>query len=143
MLNGLVKGYPDRMNILISAPVSNIVEFIMNLIIPIMPGRLSEKFIFLSMEHLQNRLNELLLNGSDDIPTFLGGTNKEHDIYYPDPNSWSSTNKVEARGILKFDYYGMVERLIQQKELYEKQKQQQQSNSNKHHNNETVALANS
>ena len=38
MLNGLVKGYPDRMRVLISAPVSSVVEFVMKLLLPLMPG---------------------------------------------------------------------------------------------------------
>ena len=117
MLSGLVKGYPDRMNVLISAPVSSIVEFIMSLLIPLMPGRLAEKFVFLSMDHVKDRLDEFLLNGISDLPTFLGGTNDDHDKYYPEEK-----NCPTRGGLVKFDYYGMVERLKEQKIAYEQRK---------------------
>ena len=43
LLQTLVRGYPDRLKILYSAPVSSIVQFVMNLLLPLMPGRLASK----------------------------------------------------------------------------------------------------
>jgi hypothetical protein len=107
MLQGLVKGYPDRMNLLVSAPVSSIVEFCMNLLLPLMPGRLAHKFSFYSLDHVVERLDDMLLNGYDDIPTFFGGPNCEHDMYYPEQKNCP----IRGKGSLCFDWYGMIDRL--------------------------------
>lgn len=105
MLRGLVKGYPDRLHLLISAPVSSIVEVCMNLLLPLMPGRLAHKFSFYSLEHVQTRLKTLLWHGESDIPTFLGGP-VNHDQWYP-------VHSTKSGGRLSFDWDGMIERLQQ------------------------------
>lgn len=117
MLRGLVKGYPDRLNVLISAPVSSIVEFCMNLLLPLMPGRMHQKFQFFSLDHVQEKLQELLLHGAEDIPTFLGGP-VDHNIWYPE----AKYAKNQGQGNLTFDFYGMVERLKEQVKEYEQMK---------------------
>ena len=123
MLNGLIKGYPDRMSVLISAPVSTIVETVMGLLLPLMPGRLTEKFVFMNLEHLTTKLESILLNGSEDIPTFFNGPNTDHDTLYPSEtevdNVDNSQSKSKGKGMLKFDYYGMIERLQEQRIAYE------------------------
>ena len=124
MLRGLVKGYPDRMWLLISAPVSSMIEFCMNLILPHLPGRLAHKFSFYNLEHVQEKLETLLLNGKDDIPTFFGGP-ANHDVYYPDVKSCPN----RGQGSLKFDWYGMKRRLQEQKAAFEKN-QKLQNNGN-------------
>ena len=123
MLKGLVKGYPDRLHFLISAPVSSIVEFCMNLLLPLMPGRLAHKFMFFSLEHVQEKLQGLLLNGADDIPTFFGGP-VDHDSLYPEEKNCPK----RGEGSLSFDFYGMVERMKKQKELFEAQQETQTQN---------------
>lgn len=123
-LQTLTKGYPDRLNLLISAPVSSIVEFCMNLLLPLMPGRMHQKFTFFGLDNIQGRCEELLLNGKDDVPTFFGGP-VDHDQWYPEERK--CTNR--GTGTLKFDFYGMMERLEQAKGEFEKQQalaQQQQ-----------------
>jgi hypothetical protein len=114
MLKALVKGYPDRLNMLMSAPVSSIVQFVMNLLLPLMPGRLASKVVLLDVEGIKPRLAELLLNGEQDIPTFFGGPS-DHDKYYPD--EYYCENR--GQGNLKFDWYGMVERLENAKKEFE------------------------
>lgn len=126
MLKALVRGYPDRLSLLFSAPVSSIVQFVMNLLLPLMPGRLASKVVLLGTEEVKTRLEELLLHGAEDIPTFFGGTSN-HDRYYPEESKCPN----RGQGTLKFDYYGMVERLAEQKTEYEewaKMQQQQQQN---------------
>jgi len=125
MLRGLVKGYPDRMWLLISAPVSTIIEFIMNLILPHLPGRLAHKFSFYKTEHVQAKLEALLWHGKEDIPTFFGGP-ADHDVYYPTPsknNKDNTNNNNNGTGLLKFDWYGMKRRLQEQKAAFEKNRQ--------------------
>lgn len=122
MLKGLVRGYPDRMHSLTSAPVSGIVEFCMGLLLPLMPGRLAHKFAFYSLEHAQSKLNELLWRGAEDVPAFFGGCSREHDELYPPLGSCPN----RGEGSLRFDWYGMIQRLQQNKTLFEQQQQQQQ-----------------
>ena len=114
MLKALVKGYPDRMNVLLSAPVSSIVQFVMNLLLPLMPGRLASKVVLLDLDGISPKLEGLLVNGKDDIPTFFGGT-ADHDEFYPDPSRCEN----RGQGNLTFDWYGMVERLEKAKEEFE------------------------
>jgi len=116
MLKALVKGYPDRLNVLMSAPVSSIVQFVMNLLLPLMPGRLASKVVLLDLEGIKPKLAELLQNGEDDIPTFFGGP-ANHDDLYP-----SSGSENRGQGTLTFDWYGMVERLESAKKEYEASK---------------------
>ncbi|VEU34264.1 unnamed protein product [Pseudo-nitzschia multistriata] len=117
MLKALVKGYPDRLNVLLSAPVSSIVQFVMNLLLPLMPGRLASKVVLLDVEGAKPKLAELLLNGEEDIPNFFGGP-CNHDEYYPDPSQCEN----RGQGTLTFDWYGMVERLEKAKREFEAKK---------------------
>jgi CRAL/TRIO domain len=122
MLKALVRGYPDRLNLLLSAPVGSIIQFVMNLLLPLMPGRLASKVVLLGMDEMQNRLKDLLLGGAKDIPTFFGGP-VDHDALYPEEGSCPA----RGEGSLKFDYYGMLERLKKQKADYVQLKSKQQS----------------
>lgn len=106
VLKALVRGYPDRLHLLISAPVSSIVQFVMNLLLPLMPGRLASKIVLKGLDEAKVRLTDLLQNGERDIPSFLGGT-ADHDQYYPEESKCPN----RGEGNLKFDYFGMVERL--------------------------------
>eukprot|EP00525_Craspedostauros_australis_P012526 CAMPEP_0198117254 /NCGR_PEP_ID=MMETSP1442-20131203/17474_1 /TAXON_ID= /ORGANISM="Craspedostauros australis, Strain CCMP3328" /LENGTH=334 /DNA_ID=CAMNT_0043775271 /DNA_START=149 /DNA_END=1153 /DNA_ORIENTATION=+ len=117
MLKALVRGYPDRLQLLLSAPVSSIVQFVMNLLLPLMPGRLANKVVLLDLEGVQENLKDLLFHGENDIPKFFGGPN-DHDKYYPEESYCSNKGK----GNLKFDYYGMVERLEASKKEFEASK---------------------
>jgi len=114
LLKALVRGYPDRLNLLLSAPVSSIVQFVMNLLLPLMPGRLASKVVLLGAEEAKKRLSDLLLNGQDDLPTFFGGP-VDHDKFYPEESKCPN----RGEGTLKFDYLGMVERLQEAKKAYE------------------------
>lgn len=117
MLKALVKGYPDRLNLLLSAPVSSIVQFVMNLLLPLMPGRLASKVVLMDSEGVKPKLAELLLNGEDDIPTFFGGP-ANHDEFYPEQSQCEN----RGQGTLTFDWYGMVERLENAKKEFEAKK---------------------
>eukprot|EP00546_Thalassionema_frauenfeldii_P007431 CAMPEP_0178912790 /NCGR_PEP_ID=MMETSP0786-20121207/10468_1 /TAXON_ID=186022 /ORGANISM="Thalassionema frauenfeldii, Strain CCMP 1798" /LENGTH=374 /DNA_ID=CAMNT_0020585431 /DNA_START=190 /DNA_END=1314 /DNA_ORIENTATION=- len=122
MLQGLVNGFPDRLEYLISAPTSSIVEFCMNLLLPLMPGRLARKFKFLANDAVvQQTLAEELWRGEADIPNFFGGT-VDHDVYYP-----KKGNKDNGKGCLTFDFYGMKKRLEEQSKLFEQEQQQYNS----------------
>jgi hypothetical protein len=122
MLKALVRGYPDRLNLLLSAPVSSIVQFVMNLLLPLMPGRLASKVVLLGTEEVKDKLTALLQNGEDDIPTFFGGP-INHDQYYPEEGKCPN----RGQGSLKFDYFGMMERLAKAKEEFLEWKAGQQS----------------
>lgn len=115
MLKALVRGYPDRLNLLMSAPVSSIVQFVMNLLLPLMPGRLASKVCLMDVDQMKVKLEELLENGADDVPTFFGGP-ADHDKFYPEESKCPN----RGEGTLKFDYFGMLDRLKQQKEAFEK-----------------------
>jgi len=117
MLKALVKGYPDRLDVLLSAPVSSIVQFVMNLLLPLMPGRLASKVVLLDTEGVKPKLAELMFNGEEDIPTFFGGT-ADHDKFYPEPSQCEN----RGQGTLTFDWYGMVERLENVKKEFEAKK---------------------
>mmetsp|Transcript_15551 Transcript_15551/g.32727 ORF Transcript_15551/g.32727 Transcript_15551/m.32727 type:complete len:345 (+) Transcript_15551:105-1139(+) len=118
VLKALVRGYPDRLNVLLSAPVSSIIQFVMNLLLPLMPGRLSGKFILKDVDDAREIMKGWLMHGEDDIPTFFGGK-ADHDEYYPE----ESYSKIKGQGNLKFDYFGMIERLqASAKEWEESQK---------------------
>merc|ERR1711966_295777 len=106
VLKALVRGYPDRLNVLLSAPVGSIIQFVMNLLLPLMPGRLSGKFMLKDENDARENLTERLMNGKDDIPTFFGGK-EDHDKFYPE----EGYSKNKGKGTLKFDYFGMIERL--------------------------------
>jgi hypothetical protein len=121
LLKALVKGYPDRLQMLISAPISSIVQFVMNLLLPLMPGRLASKVVLKGAEEAKERLATLLMHGEDDIPTFMGGT-ANHDEFYPEESKCPN----RGEGSLKFDYFGMVERLQVAKEEWIKWKAEQE-----------------
>lgn len=114
MLKALVRGYPDRLNLLMSAPVSSIVQFVMNLLLPLMPGRLASKVVLLDIAGIRPKLKDLLLHGEEDIPTFFGGPS-DHDKYFPE--EYNCENR--GQGTLKFDFFGMVERLEATKKEFE------------------------
>jgi CRAL/TRIO domain len=112
-LKALVRGYPDRLSLLISAPISSIVQFVMNLLLPLMPGRLASKVVLLGMEEAQVKCEAILMRGKEDLPVFFGGS-VNHDVYYPEESKCPN----RGQGTLKFDYFGMLERLEKQKEDY-------------------------
>jgi len=114
MLKALVRGYPDRLHVLMSAPVSSIVQFVMNLLLPLMPGRLASKVVLLDLEGIRPKLKDLLMHGEEDIPKFFGGPS-DHDALYPE--EYYSQN--QGQGNLKFDFFGMVERLEASKKEFE------------------------
>jgi len=105
VLQALVKGYPDRLNLLVSVPVASIIQFIMKLLIPLMPGRLASKILLIGEEESKEKLSSILLRGEEDIPTFLGGS-CDHDAIYPVAGTFPERN-------LKFDFAGMEKRLIE------------------------------
>lgn len=91
-----------------------------------MPGRLSSKVVLIGAEDVTEKLGEILLNGKDDIPTFFGGP-VDHDKLYPPEESLASSWLMggaadDKPGILKFDYFGMVERLEKEVKDYEEKK---------------------
>lgn len=114
MLKALVKGYPDRLQLLMSAPISSIVQFVMNLLLPLMPGRLASKVNLLGLDTMKERLSDVLLNGEADIPNFFGGP-CDHDQFYPEESKCPN----RGEGSLKFDYFGMVTRLEAAKADYD------------------------
>jgi CRAL/TRIO domain len=114
VLKALVRGYPDRLHILYSAPVSGIVQFVMNLLLPLMPGRLASKVCLLGLDEVKQNLTPLLQNGAKDLPDFFGGPNV-HDAYYPEE---SKCNVKPGGGVLKFDYFGMMDRLHAARDEY-------------------------
>lgn len=103
LLSALVKGYPDRLNELISCPVGKIIQMVMSVLLPLMPSRLASKIILVSEEETKSKLSKYLLNGENDIPTFLGGKTN-HEIYYPKEGAFPDKT-------VTFDYAGMNERL--------------------------------
>ena len=113
MLKALVRGYPDRLHILYSAPVSSIVQFVMNLLLPLMPGRLASKVCLLGVDDVKGKLVPLLQNGEADLPDFFGGP-ACHDKFYPEEGKCS----VKGNGLLKFDYFGMMKRLEKARDDY-------------------------
>eukprot|EP00977_Amphora_coffeiformis_P019324 scaffold7167_cov165-Amphora_coffeaeformis.AAC.5 len=113
ILQALVKGYPDRLHILYSAPVSSIIQFVVNLLLPLMPGRLASKIMMIGQDDVKERLNDMLLHGEDDLPTFFGGP-ADHDKFYPDESKCPN----RGEGTLKFDYFNMVKRLEAAKKEY-------------------------
>jgi hypothetical protein len=115
MLKALVRGYPDRLGVLYSAPVSSIVQFVMNLLLPLMPGRLASKVVLMDLDGMKAKLKDILMNGEADIPNFFGGP-CNHDEFFPDEGYCENRGK----GSLKLDFYGMMERLELAKSEYEK-----------------------
>jgi len=117
LLTALVKGYPDRLGGLYSAPTNSIIQWVMNLLLPLMPGRLASKVNLKTQEEVPECLSHILLNGAADIPTFFGGT-AVHDTLYPEESQLST----KGEGALKFDFYGMKKRLAEGREAYERSK---------------------
>lgn len=112
MLKALVKGYPDRLGLLISAPISSIVQFVMNLLLPLMPGRLASKVQLLGTDDVNDKLLKIL--DEKNIPDFMGGS-ASHDEFYPVESKCPN----RGEGSLKFDWYGMVERLESARDSYD------------------------
>jgi CRAL/TRIO domain len=112
LLKALVKGYPDRLQVLISAPISSIVQFVMNLLLPLMPGRLASKVVLKGAAEAKEKL--LTVINEEDIPTFFGGA-ANHDEFYPDEGYCPN----RGEGNLKFDYFGMCDRLQKAKQEWE------------------------
>jgi hypothetical protein len=76
--------------------------------------------VLLGMDEMRARLKDMLLGGEDDIPSFFGGP-VNHDAMYPEEGSCPA----RGEGNLKFDYYGMLERLKKQKAEYMQMKSKQ------------------
>jgi hypothetical protein len=124
MLKCLVKGYPDRLGMLMSAPVSSNIQFVMKILLPLMPSRLSSKVLLYDMEQMASKLEEILPNGKDDIPTFFGGT-VNHDEFYPE----EEFAQYQGEGPLKFDYFGMVQRLEVARENWRSSQRQEEKSA--------------
>lgn len=114
MLKALVRGYPDRLHSLMSAPCSSIVQFVMNLLLPLMPGRLASKVVLMDLEAAKTKLKDVLMEGEEGIPTFFGGP-CNHDEFYPEEGYCEN----RGQGTLKFDFFGMVDRLEKAKTNFE------------------------
>lgn len=106
LLSALVKGYPDRLNLLISCPVGTIIQSVMKLLMPLMPGRLFQKFVLIGEEEAQERLSKIMDGGTDNIPTFMPQGSKDHDTMFPEGGADPKDDRV-----LRFDYDGMIEKL--------------------------------
>jgi len=117
LLTALVKGYPDRLHLLVSVPVGSIIQFIMQILLPLMPGRLAQKIVLIGQEESKDKLSSILWNGEADIPTFLGGK-CDHEEFYP----LDGRNKSKG-GNLKFDYFGMKTRLQETVKRFMEQKE--------------------
>lgn len=114
LLSALVKGFPDRLHELVSCPVGSIIQFVMKLLLPLMPSRLASKIILIGQEDSKEKLGKMLMNGEDDIPTFLGGT-ADHDMFYPKEGMFPDKP-------LTFDYTGMKRRLESAVKAYQEAK---------------------
>lgn len=106
LLSALVKGYPDRLSLLISCPVGTIIQSVMKLLMPLMPGRLFQKFVLIGEEEAQERLSKIMDGGTDNIPTFMPQGSKDHDTMFPEGGADPKDDRV-----LRFDYDGMIEKL--------------------------------
>ncbi|GMH76701.1 hypothetical protein TrVE_jg10358 [Triparma verrucosa] len=116
-LKGLVRGYPDRLKMLYTAPLGTVLTTVLNLLLPIMPGALSTKLKLMNEKsEMQAVLPSVLDNGEDDIPTFFNGP-CDHDRFYPSEGLGAEMN-VDALGdgMLMFDWDGMKERQMKMKE---------------------------
>jgi len=103
VLSALSKGFPDRLNVLVSCPVGTIIQMVMKVLLPLMPGRLASKILLVTEEETKAELDQVLMNGVNDIPDFLGGT-CNHDVFYPSEGTFPERT-------LKFDHRGMIRRL--------------------------------
>ena len=115
LLSALVKGYPDRLQELVSCPVGKIIQMVMSVLLPLMPSRLASKIILISEEQTKSKLSTYLENGEDDIPTFLGG-NADHDVFYPKDGAFPGKT-------LTFDFDGMTERLKKSVNAFQSKKE--------------------
>lgn len=120
LLSALVKGYPDRLNELVSCPVGKIIQMVMAVLLPLMPSRLASKIILIGEEETKSKLSKYLENGEQDIPNFLGG-NADHEIYYPKEGAFPGRT-------LTFDYEGMIERLKKSNEQFKSKKGEELKN---------------
>jgi len=68
-----IRGYPDRLYKAYTAPSGKIISSTMNTIMPLLPGSLSDKLLFVSdVNEMKLLLSEILLNGENDVPSFFG-----------------------------------------------------------------------
>jgi len=107
LLSALVKGYPDRLNLLVSCPVGTIIQTVMKLLLPLMPSRLSSKIVLIGEEEGKEKLGKILLGGETDVPSFMPNGTNDHDELYPEGGKFQG----DAGQILKFDWDGMIDRL--------------------------------
>merc|ERR1711981_18944 len=95
MIKGLVKGYPDRLNKLYSAPMGGVLSTVMSLLLPMMPGALSSKIVlYQTKEEMHATLKDVLYGGENDIPDFFGGQCKHDDIFNGEHLDWKKMKEV-------------------------------------------------
>ena len=95
MIKGLVKGYPDRLNKLYSAPMGGVLSTVMSLLLPMMPGALSSKIVlYQTKEEMHATLKDVLYGGENDIPDFFGGQCKHDDIFNGEQLDWKKMKEV-------------------------------------------------
>jgi len=119
-LKGLVRGYPDRLKMLFSAPMGTVMGTVMNLLVPLMPGALGSKLKLMNeKEEIRRVLASVLKNGDADVPTFFGGP-ADHDRLYP-KEGLGQGQDIDALGdgVLMFDWKGMK---MRQEEMMEEWK---------------------
>ena len=131
LLEFLTHGYPNRIHqvwITTTNPSSSgrAVELIQTQSLFLLPDELilAQRLVVCNgvNQECQQRLTEgVLLNGWEDLPTFLGGPNQSHGHFYPEGKHGDSDNDASSsRGeSLEFDFYGMKERLMEQRMEYE------------------------
>lgn len=120
-LKGLVKGYPDRLKMLYSAPFGTVLSTVMGLLVPLMPGALGTKLRLMNeKEEMYEALKDVLSGGEADIPTFFGGP-KDHDVFYPKDGIGSEADfESLGEGVLMFDWEGMRKRQMVMMEEFNK-----------------------
>lgn len=110
-LKGLVRGYPDRLHRLNTAPLGTVLNTVLGLLVPLMPGALSSKLNLMREKSEMNvALVEILSDGPSDVPDFFGGS-LSHDQFYP-KEGFGVGQDFEAlgEGVLMFDWTGMMQR---------------------------------
>ena len=111
ILDGFVRGYPDRLNSIHIAPAGTIIGTVVSHFIPKFPGQLASKIVMHnSMDEASTVLKDILVGGEADVPTFLGGV-CDHDAYYPDEGFGVGVDLDDLnQGPLMFDIEGMINR---------------------------------
>ncbi|GMI10652.1 hypothetical protein TrLO_g8999 [Triparma laevis f. longispina] len=118
-LKGLVRGYPDRLKMLYTAPLGSVISTVLNLLLPLMPGALSTKLKLMNEKtEMEVVLVDVLENGHADVPNFFNGPSN-HDKFYPSEGIGEDMD-VEAlgNGMLMFDWDGMKKRQQRMKEAW-------------------------